>query len=269
MSRPTMLLKADQCHCEAVVALPPLANVRALNVFVLLSACVLGLVGCTKPLDHLQIENNIRDSVIQQGGVSLKTVSCPNDVQPTADQSFNCLGTLDTGGTFAINVQQKDSQGTVQWDIPSVRGLVNIAKLETLLQETLTSEIRTALRVECGDSYRAVRPGETFDCNVQSAAKPLATKSTKDTIAKAPAASKPKAGATKSATPERIVVTMDAEGTINWQEVLPTTQVAKVASATADAVIPAGSAPTKRRAPVVLNNVPDPKRPSDSEVVVD
>ncbi|WP_348250502.1 DUF4333 domain-containing protein [Stenomitos frigidus] len=252
-----------------MLAAPPLSNVRVLNVFVLLSACVLGLVGCTKPLDHLQIENNIRDSVIQQGGVSLKTVSCPNDVQPAANQAFTCLGTLDTGGTFAINVQQKDSQGTVQWDIPSVRGLVNVAKLETLLQETLTSEIRTALRVECGDSYRAVRPGETFDCKVQSTAKPLATKLTKGTIAKAAAASKPKAGATKSATPERIVVTMDAEGTINWQEVLPTTQVAKVASVMADAAAPAGSAPIKRQAPVVLNNVPNPKRPSDSEVVVE
>ncbi|HEY9656455.1 MAG TPA: DUF4333 domain-containing protein, partial [Crinalium sp.] len=214
-----MLTKADPCHCEAVVALPPLSNVLRSNVFVLLSACVLGLIGCTKPLDHLKIENSIRDSVIQQGGVSLKTVSCPNDVQPAANQPFTCLGTLDTGGTFAINVQQKDSQGTVQWDIPSVRGLVNVAKLETLLQETLTSESRTALRVECGDSYRAVRPGETFDCKVQSASKTLAVKSTEGAIVKAGrTASKPAAGAAKSITPERITVTMDAGGDINWQE---------------------------------------------------
>jgi hypothetical protein len=190
-------------------------------------------------------------------------------VKPAADQTFECLGTLDTGGTFAINVKQKDSQGTVLWDIPSVRGLVNVAKLETLLQETLTSEIRTALRVECGDSYRAVRPGETFDCNVQSAAKPLAA-STKGTIAKAVAASTFKDGATKSATPKKIVVTMDAEGTINWQEVLPTTQAVNVASATTtNAAAPTGTAQVKRRAPVTLDNVPDPKRPSDSEVVVE
>ena len=269
MSRPTMPTKADQCHSGTAATLQPFA-IGVKNVFVLLSACVLGLVGCTKPLDHLKIENSIRDSVIQQGGVSLKTVSCPNDVQPTANQPFTCLGTLDTGGTFAINVQQKDNQGTVQWDIPSVRGLVNLAKLETLLQETLTSEIRTALRVECGDSYRAVRPGETFDCNVQSAAKPLATKSTKGTIAKAVAAPTPKAGATKSAIPKKIVVTMDAEGTINWQEVLPTTQAVNVASATTtNAATPTGTAQVKRRAPVTLDNVPDPKRPSDSEVVVE
>lgn len=265
-----MLTKADQCHCEAVVALPPLSNVLRSNVFVLLSACVLGLVSCSKPLDHLKIENNIRDSVIQQGGVSLKTVSCPNDVQPTANQSFTCLGTLDTGGTFAINVQQKDGQGTVLWDIPSVRGLVNIAKLETLLQETLTSEIRTALRVECGDSYRAVRPGETFDCQVQSAAKTLAATSTEGAIANASATSTPKARATKSATPERITVTMDAEGNINWQEILPKSPAVKIANATkTDAAPPTGTSQVKRRAPVTLDNVPDPQRPSDGEVVVE
>lgn len=268
MSRPTMPAKTDQCYSGAVVPAQPFAIGRQ-HVFVLFSACVLGLVGCTKPLDHLQIENSIRDSVIRQGGVSLKTVSCPNDVKPAADQTFECLGTLDTGGTFAINVKQKDSQGTVLWDIPSVRGLVNVAKLETLLQETLTSEIRTALRVECGDSYRAVRPGETFDCTVHSAAKPLDA-STKSTIAKAAAASTFKAGATKSATPKKIVVTMDAEGTINWQEVLPTTQAVNVASATTtNAAAPTGTAQVKRRAPVTLDNVPDPKRPSDSEVVVE
>ncbi|HEY9882088.1 MAG TPA: DUF4333 domain-containing protein [Thermosynechococcaceae cyanobacterium] len=268
MSRPTMPAKADQCYSGAVVTAQPFA-LGMKHAYVLFSACVLALVGCTKPLEHLQIENSIRDSVIRQGGVSLKTVSCPNDVKPAADQTFECLGTLDTGGTFAINVQQKDNQGTVQWDIPSVRGLVNVAKLETLLQETLTSEIRTALRVECGDTYRAVRPGETFDCTVHSAAKPLAT-STKGTIAKAATAPTPKAGATKSATPEKIVVTMDAEGTINWQEVLPTTQAVNVASAAkADAGTPVGSAQVKRQAPVVLNNVSDPKRPSDSEVVVE
>jgi hypothetical protein len=189
-------------------------------------------------------------------------------VKPEADQTFECLGTLDTGGTFAINVKQKDSQGTVLWDIPSVRGLVNVAKLETLLQETLISEIRTALRVECGDSYRAVRPGETFDCTVHSAAKPLAA-STKGTIAKA-AAAPTLTGATKSAIPKKIVVTMDAEGTINWQEVLPTTQAVNVASATTtNAAAPTGTAQVKRRAPVTLDNVPDPKRPSDSEVVVE
>ncbi|WP_206754355.1 DUF4333 domain-containing protein [Leptolyngbya sp. FACHB-321] len=264
-----MPTKADQSHSGTAATLQPFA-IGVKNVFVLLSACVLGLVGCTKPLDHLQIENNIRDSVIQQGGVSLKTVSCPNDVQPAANQAFTCLGTLDTGGTFAIKVQQKDSQGTVQWDIPSVRGLVNVAKLETLLQETLTSEIRTALRVECGDSYRAVRPGETFDCNVQSAAKPLAATSTEGTISKlSNAALTPAARATKPITPERITVTMDAEGNVNWQEILPKPPTVKVARAAQVTATPTEKAQVKRRVSATSKTVPNPQRPSDSEVVVE
>ncbi len=173
-------------------------------------AFVLILTGCSKTLDRDRIAQSIQRDVIQQGGVSLKMVSCPKNIPQEAEQTFECIGETDAGYTFTIPVKQQNAEGSVLWDIPNAKGLLNLAKLEMLVQEGVQSEIGSRPIIRCSGTYKAVKPGETFECAVDVKAQPPK----KPKLAKLNAIPlKPK--------PDRILVTIDTDRNVNWQRVLP------------------------------------------------
>jgi hypothetical protein len=240
-------------------------------------ASLLTLAGCEKPLDTAKIAETIQDDIIKQGGVSLKSVVCPDSVKPESGQTFECVGILDTDGGFAIPVTQQDDQGTVRWSVSSVKGLVNVAELQTKIQQELEKELGP-LTINCGNNiYRAVKPGESFDCKVlKRGAKPTA-KSTEKPAGKSPQSMKNRGTkqATQNQQPGIILVTIDPAGGVNWQRVLPGANpkgdsLASRQSASAkidSAVSKPGQAQPKPK--VTTENIPDPNRPGDDEVLVD
>lgn len=219
--------------CRSLPYLPVLSqhcSTRALA----LSIAGLLLVGCEKTLDHETIAQAIQQDVIKQGGTSLKQVTCPQGIKLKAEAEFECIGEIDSGYTFAIPVKQKDDAGNVTWAVPNARGLLNLANLETQMQEALTRELGARPVVDCGDgSFKGVKPGQTFDCKLE--VKPPQPKQAKT--------GKPlKAVTVKPKQPDIIRVVIDTDTNVNWQRIMagalqksrPATQ-----TAAADPVTPA------------------------------
>ncbi len=174
----------------------------------------IALSACTKTLDTTRLESDIQQTVIRQGGISLKAVICPKNVALAAGKGFDCVGTLDSGDLLAISVNQADDKGTTTWDVPNTKGLLNLTKLESLFQQTIRQEGQV-VTIDCGQGYRSVQPGDRFECKVGKVLdKPANTQ--KSTEKKS---SKPKQ-------PETIVVTVDPQNNVNWQQVFPASTVA-------------------------------------------
>lgn len=201
----------------------------------LLALGLLGLTACGG-LNTQKIADTIQQDILSKGGNSLQSVACPNGVTPEANKSFVCVGTVDNGYTFTIPVQQQDDKGTVTWDVPHAKGLLNIPKLETTMQAALVKELSTEPLVSCGEAtYRSVKPGEGFNCQLtyQSAR----SKATAKQVAATTAGTR-----TKSAkVTEKIAVTTTPEGDVSWQRVLPNSATRKAARTGTTA--PAGAAP--------------------------
>ena len=106
---------------------------------------LLGLVAlssCSRYINVSQGETNIQDDIERQGRrLSLTSVICPARVAKQAEAYFRCVGELPDGGQFTVNVIQQDDEGTLTWDVPSSKVLINLASLE----ETIQAEIRQRL----------------------------------------------------------------------------------------------------------------------------
>jgi Domain of unknown function (DUF4333) len=206
---------------------------KLVPVAVLLSA--IALTSCGKTLDHVKIETQIKEAITKEGGSSLKSVICPMDIKPEAGRVFECIGVLDSKAGFAIAVKQQDDQGNVVWDVQSVKGLLNMAKLQDEFAQGLKKEIGEA-RVDCSSSiYRAAKPGETFECKLlkredKSPVKVIGKVSDQKSEQKSDATkpTKPSTDQSKPKEEDFIQVTIQPSGDINWQRIIkvPATQLA-------------------------------------------
>ena len=205
---------------------------------------LVALSGCGKTLNVAKIEDTIKSSLTKQGGTSIKSVICPENVKPEAGKTFECTGILDSGAGFAIAVQQQDDQGNIVWEVSSVKGLVNMAQLQTELNQGLKKEVGQA-SIDCGNanSYRPVKPGEMFECQLlkrDAATKPVEAKDAEKLPAEDKSESKPEPSpsSTKPVKSNDIIqVTIQPSGDISWQRII------KVADAkVADSKLPAPKA---------------------------
>ncbi len=179
-------------------------------------AIAIALGGCGG-IDHQKVAAQIQQDITSNGGTSVKAVTCPSGIQPEAGKSFECVGEMDNGYTFTIAVQQQDDNGNLTWDVPHAKGLINIPKLESNIQETLTTEIGTKPAIACGGIYKAVTPGQGFDCQVTYTALKPVPKPAKPTAKKPAPAAKP-IPVTRT---EKVTITTDSNGNVSWQRILP------------------------------------------------
>lgn len=191
------------------------------------------LTACTQTLDTSSLETEIRDNIIKQGGLSLKAVICPSNLPLSAGESFECVGELESGDLFAIPTRQAEQPGKFEWDVPNTRGLLNLVKLETLFQDTLQTKEGKSFAIDCGSGYKAVKPGESFECQLKS----LVAKSAKTATQTARATGKPEPAkaansqpAKPGTPPETILVTIDPDNNVNWQQVVSVVSDKPVAS---------------------------------------
>lgn len=180
-----------------------------------LGAGAIVLTGCSG--NSQKISEQIQQDIISNGGTSLKTVICPGGIKPEVGKSFDCVGKMDNGYTFTIAVQPQDDKGQMTWDVPHAKGLLNIPKLESVMQENLASEVGTKPAVRCGGIYKAVKPGEGFECQLTYKKLKPAPKPVKLVKGKSVQAQKP-IEVTQS---ETINVTTDDSGNVSWQRILP------------------------------------------------
>ncbi|MGV0023908.1 DUF4333 domain-containing protein [Phormidesmis priestleyi] len=186
--------------------------------------CAIALTACGKSLDATQIEGSIQESIVKQGGTSLKSVICPRNIKPADGEVFECVGVLDSDSGFAIPVTQQDGQGKVQWEVPSVKGLLNMAKIQTAVQEGLQKEVGQ-VTVDCGSGvYKAAKPGEIFECKlVKRNSKPESDVSVTDVKPeeKSDVKLEKDGKAIAKANPsDKIQVTIEPSGDVSWQRII-------------------------------------------------
>jgi Domain of unknown function (DUF4333) len=124
------------------------------------------LTACSKTLDVSKIQESIKEDVIKKGGTSLQSVFCPKDIKPEASQTFECVGELEGGNAFVIAVTQEDAEGKVKWDIPNAKGILNLEKLQAIFLASVKPAKGEPPEINCGGIYRAVKPGDSFECIV-------------------------------------------------------------------------------------------------------
>ncbi len=161
---------------------------------------LLGLVllsSCSSHLNMSRIEADIQDDIERQGRrLTLKDVICPNRVAKQAEFYFRCVGVLPDGSEFTVNVIQQDDQGTVSWDVPSSKVLINLASLEEQIQDEIRDAVGKSLAVDCRDTYRVNKRGDSFECDVIGA------------------------GAVAAGRVESVLVKVNGESNLEWQEVV-------------------------------------------------
>jgi hypothetical protein len=184
-----------------------------IQISLLLGATLLS--ACGNRLDTAKVEADIKADIERQGRrLSLAAVNCPTDVSRQTNGYFRCVGQLKPEGEFTINVVQTDSQGTVEWEVPNSTVMLNLAKVENEIQEGLTKAISKRALVDCGsEAYRANQAGDRFECQIVGGVN---------------------AGSDQI---NAVLVKVDPDGNLSWQEIRQSSQAVAAASAA-----PAGAA---------------------------
>lgn len=197
------------------------------------------LSSCSQYLTMSRIEADIQDDIERQGRrLSLKGVVCPNRVVKQAAAYFRCVGELPDGGQFTINVIQQDDQGTLAWDVPSSKVLINLASLEEKIQAEMREAVGKSLAVDCRDTYRLNQRGDSFECDVVGA------------------------GTVATGRVESVLVKVNGTHNLEWQEVLIETVPAAQGAAASGTTTSAPAAGEKPDAAATASA--DPNSPADT-----
>ena len=185
-----------------------LVHTKYVQVFALLGSTIL-LTSCAPRLDTEAIALSIQTDLEQQGDIDFEKVICPDNIEPSVGQSFRCWGKLSEDMFFPIETEQiiegdqVNAAETVDWKIPTSRGILNLAQLELEFQNALVTEMSEEIeqdldlpiQVDCGATYRVNTPGETFTCQVENGVIIDARRL------------------------ENVQITIDSQGNLNWQGV--------------------------------------------------
>lgn|GEM_PF-2170597 len=188
-------------------------------------------------LDNQKIEAEIKQDLEKQARVSLKSVSCPENIPLMANVAFECQGEISPEKKFPVTVKQKDDQGNIEWEVRNSPSLLNLTELAAQFQDEMRTKTGKNAVVNCGDKYRVNKPGDTFDCVVSQGEA------------------------------EKITVKIDSLGNISWQEVLPPTLTPPASVATSPDTIPALVNPSNTNLPVIPAATPDtPDTPATAAI---
>lgn len=180
---------------------------------------LISLSSCSQYLNMSRIEADIQDGIERQGRrLSLKAVICPNRIAKQAEAYFRCVGELPDGGQFTINVIQQDDKGTLNWDVPSSKVLINLASLEEKIQENIKEAVGKQLAIDCRDTYRVSKRGDSFECDVVGA------------------------GTVAAGRVDSVLVKVTGSGDLEWQEVIIGNAPAAPAAAPGSAAASASAA---------------------------
>lgn len=164
----------------------------------LLLGILAGLTACSNNLEVSPLETSIKTELEKQGGIIVQTVVCPEDVPKAVGAFFQCKGRLLPRGEFVVTVQQEDEAGKLKWEVLNSNGLLNLPRLEKRLQKEVGTEIGAEPTIKCGTGtrqYRSTKPGDSFECKVING---------------------------KLTSPQgqidKLVVKVDAQGNVNWQQ---------------------------------------------------
>ena len=203
-----------------------------------LGCLALALSGCSNRLDTGAVETTLKADIERQGRrLSLNAVRCPSDVTRQAGAYFRCVGELNPEGTFTINVTQQDTQGTITWEVPNSKALLNLPKVEDSIQQGLAKAFGKRALIDCGTAtYRVNLPGDRFQCQVVGGIEAEATSI------------------------QSVLVSIDPDGNLSWQELRASPALAALPAASSQPGAPAAgqAAPGTTAAQVKTTTVTGP-----------
>jgi hypothetical protein len=182
------------------------------------------LVGCGRSLDPKVTEKTLKEELVKQGVGSLKQVSCPGDLK--AGQKFDCLGIFESGIGFKIPVEQKGDNDKLLWEIPSIKGMLNMNQV----MNAIRSELKLSEgAIDCGtnSTYRMATLGSTFECVLTVSSSVSEGKAgakdepdaqiAKSTDSKLPTPKEPSKPAKE---PDKVEITIASSGDVTWQRLV-------------------------------------------------
>ena len=95
------------------------AGIRAPAAIVCAVALAAAVAGCAeKQVDTSRAESEIRRSLSDQTGATVKSVQCPDDVKAEKGDRFTCRALVaDDDSRIRIRVTQVDGDGGLRWRI--------------------------------------------------------------------------------------------------------------------------------------------------------
>lgn len=128
-------------------------------------ACMVSLVACSGGLDMEKVKALVSELITKQVGASVKSVTCPEERETKAGDSFECTAEIDHG-KIPVTVTQKDGDGTVSAELK--RAILKVGELEKLIAGNIKESTGDDATVDCGPKFRPSTPNETFDCTAST-----------------------------------------------------------------------------------------------------
>jgi hypothetical protein len=126
----------------------------------LAAAASLAAVGCGETvIDSGKVEKSIGRSVIDQTGVRVKSVSCPEDKAAKKGDTFTCTVVARDGTKGEATVTQKDDKGNLGTEAP----FLHIRNAEGLIAAQIKKQTKVTVKVSCPEII-VVKTGGKFRC---------------------------------------------------------------------------------------------------------
>jgi hypothetical protein len=142
---------------------------RCLSVIAAIMALA-SATACSRNIDMAGVDKSIREGIATQLGMAVASVDCPKEAR-TAKKGdvFTCTVSPEVGGRLTVTVTQNDDQGNIAWSVMKTEGLLDLRKVQVSVVDGVKAQAGAEATVDCGGRWKAIRPGEMFECKATSA----------------------------------------------------------------------------------------------------
>jgi hypothetical protein len=127
-------------------------------------AAAVALAACgEKTIDADKGEKFIRDTIAEQVGARVASVTCPEGVEAKKGGTFNCVVVGRDRTRGEVVARQKDDEGNVEVNAP----FLHVRQAEAVMANEIGSRVKAEIEVACPEIV-VVAKGETFTCKAGS-----------------------------------------------------------------------------------------------------
>lgn len=108
-------------------------------------------------------EAALKSLYTEQVGLAIESITCPEDANFKAGSIFECQA-IAQGVKFGIEIQVENDEG--RFDSKVKGRLLNLSKVEDLLQKAFKDKAKLDVTADCGGKRRVSKAGDIFTCKV-------------------------------------------------------------------------------------------------------
>lgn len=115
----------------------------------------------TQAVKVAKAEAILKSLYTEKVGLPIDSVTCPANATFNAGSTFECQATAQ-GAKFGIQVVNKEGR----FDSKIQGRLLNLSKVEALLQRTFKEKANLDVTADCGGKHRVSQAGDVFTCKI-------------------------------------------------------------------------------------------------------